>query len=637
MVSQGRATGLDRTVEGRSNGTGETLELLGVQIGRGSFRADAGSEQRLVGVDVPDPRNRLLVEENRLDRPPARPQPATQGLSIDSSGLGTQVPQNPLIAILRAFEEMNPAEASGVDELHSEGRSAGNARDRPDEMPMRRNPTPASGIAHLDASGHSETHDQALLVIELDDQLLSAPVDASNGPADAQLPVLEPSPPSTVRVANHISPVDADPFDLSIEDRRRQLSTNRFYFREFRHRAFTAADQLEPVGGRLYSGRCRIRPRNTREVVPSSTPRSTRADPFLGITMTDSRLHQTDPAASAAEVQNAFERIRTEVRKVIVGQEEVVEEVLIAIFCGGHAIIEGVPGLAKTLLVHTLSSTLNLDFSRVQFTPDLMPSDMTGTEVIEEDKTTGQRNLRFVPGPIFANIILADEINRTPPKTQGALLEAMQERQVTAGGESHALPNPFFVLATQNPIEQEGTYPLPEAQLDRFMFNIRVGYPSEADELAIVERTTADEASSADAVLTGEDCLRIQHLVRQVPVASHVARYALRLVRSTRVRESPEDKPEIVRDYLSWGAGPRASQFLVLAAKAKALISGSSHVTPEHIKAVALPVLRHRLITNFNAEADGITTDDVVRSLLETTPVDEADADTRATLDSVSR
>ena len=353
--------------------------------------------------------------------------------------------------------------------------------------------------------------------------------------------------------------------------------------------------------------------------------------------MTDSRLHQPDPAASAIEVQNAFERIRNEVRKVIVGQEETVEEVLIAIFCGGHAIIEGVPGLAKTLLVHTLSSTLNLEFSRVQFTPDLMPSDMTGTEVIEEDKTTGQRNLRFVPGPIFANIILADEINRTPPKTQGALLEAMQERQVTAGGESHALPNPFFVLATQNPIEQEGTYPLPEAQLDRFMFNIRVGYPTESDELAIVERTTADEQTSADAVLTGEDCLRIQHLVRQVPVASHVARYALRLVRSTRVRESLEDKPEIVRDYLSWGAGPRASQFLVLAAKAKALISGSTHVTPEHIRSVALPVLRHRLITNFNAEADGITTDDVVRRLIETTPVDEADADTRSTLDSVSR
>ena len=353
--------------------------------------------------------------------------------------------------------------------------------------------------------------------------------------------------------------------------------------------------------------------------------------------MTDPKLHQNDPAASASEVQSVFNEIRGEVQKVIVGQEDVVEEVLIAIFCGGHAIIEGVPGLAKTLLVHTLSSTLSLQFSRIQFTPDLMPSDMTGTEVIEEDKATGQRNLRFVPGPIFANIILADEINRTPPKTQGALLEAMQERQVTAGGESHTLPSPFFVLATQNPIEQEGTYPLPEAQLDRFMFNIRVGYPTEEDELAIVQRTTTDESATADQILTGEDCLRIQHLVRQVPVAPHVARYALRIVRSTRIRESIEDKPDIVRDYLSWGAGPRASQFLVLAAKAKALISGTSHVTPEHIRSVALPILRHRLITNFNAEADNISTDDIVTRLLEITPVDESDTETRSTLDSVTR
>ena len=352
--------------------------------------------------------------------------------------------------------------------------------------------------------------------------------------------------------------------------------------------------------------------------------------------MTDPKLHQDDPAASASEVQNVFNRIRGEVQKVIVGQEDVVEEVLIAIFCGGHAIIEGVPGLAKTLLVHTLSSTLNLHFSRIQFTPDLMPSDMTGTEVIEEDKSTGQRNLRFVPGPIFANIILADEINRTPPKTQGALLEAMQERQVTAGGESHPLPSPFFVLATQNPIEQEGTYPLPEAQLDRFMFNIKVGYPTEEDELAIVQRTTTDESASADQILTGEDCLRIQNLVRQVPVAPHVARYALRIVRSTRVRESTDDKPEIVRNYLSWGAGPRASQFLVLAAKAKALISGTSHVTPEHIRSVALPILRHRLITNFNAEADNINTDDIVKRLLEITPIDESNTETRTTLDSVT-
>jgi len=352
--------------------------------------------------------------------------------------------------------------------------------------------------------------------------------------------------------------------------------------------------------------------------------------------MTTPRLHQEDPAAAAEAVREIADRIRQEIGKVIVGQEEVLEEVLLAIFCGGHVIIEGVPGLAKTLLVHTLSQTLGLDFSRIQFTPDLMPSDMTGTEVIEEDKSTGRRELRFVSGPIFSNVILADEINRTPPKTQGALLEAMQERQVTVGGQTHSLPEPFFVLATQNPIEQEGTYPLPEAQLDRFMFNIRIGYPTEQDELAIVQRTTTDSDAAVETIVDASDCLRIQKLVRQVPVADHVARYALRLVRSTRVRESREEKPEMVRDYLSWGAGPRASQFLVLAAKAKALMIGASHVTPELVRDVALPVMRHRIIVNFNAEADGITTDDVVRKLLETTPVDDADASTRKTLDSVT-
>ncbi len=353
--------------------------------------------------------------------------------------------------------------------------------------------------------------------------------------------------------------------------------------------------------------------------------------------MTDSMLHQDDPVAAAAAVRTIADRIRTEVGKVIVGQEEVLEEVLLAVFCGGHAIIEGVPGLAKTLLVHSLASTLGLEFARVQFTPDLMPSDMTGTEVIEEDRTTGRRDLRFVPGPIFANVILADEINRTPPKTQGALLEAMQERQVTVGGETHTLPNPFFVLATQNPIEQEGTYPLPEAQLDRFMFNIRIGYPTEADELAIVQRTTTLREENLEPIIDAKDCLRIQQLVRQVPVADHVARYALRLVRATRVRESREDKAEIVRDYLAWGAGPRASQFLVLAAKAMALTTGSTHVTPELVRAVALPVLRHRIIANFNAEADGVSTDDVIRGLLDTIPVDESDPSTRSTLDSVTR
>jgi MoxR-like ATPase len=337
-----------------------------------------------------------------------------------------------------------------------------------------------------------------------------------------------------------------------------------------------------------------------------------------------------------AEVRQAFDRIRTEVHKVIVGQDEVLEQALLALFCGGHALIEGVPGLAKTLLVSTLAKTLSLGFSRIQFTPDLMPSDMTGTEVIEEDKATGSRELRFVKGPIFANVVLADEINRTPPKTQAALLEAMQERQVTVGGVMHRLPKPFFVLATQNPIEQEGTYPLPEAQLDRFMFNVRVGYPTEAEELEIVRSTTSNRSVEPERVLTGEDCLRIQDLVRQIPVADHVIRYALRLVRATRVRDAGE-RPKIVRDYLAWGAGPRASQFLVLAAKAKAMLSGATHVMPEHVRAVALPVMRHRIIVNFNAEADGVTTDTVVRTLLEEIPLDRSDASMDRQMDSVMR
>jgi len=336
-------------------------------------------------------------------------------------------------------------------------------------------------------------------------------------------------------------------------------------------------------------------------------------------------------------VQESYNRILSEVHKVIVGQDEVLEQVVISIFCGSHAIIEGVPGLAKTLLVHTLAETLGLDFSRIQFTPDLMPSDMTGTEVIEENKSTGERSLRFVPGPVFANIILADEINRTPPKTQGALLEAMQERQVTTGGETHPLPNPFFVLATQNPIEQEGTYPLPEAQLDRFIFNILIKYPSEQEELSIIQKTTTNEKIKVSQVLSSEECLKIQQLVRQVPIADHVARYTLRLVRQTRIRETETDKPQIVKDYLAWGAGPRASQFLVLAAKAKALLEGRTHVTPEHIKSVALPVLRHRLITNFNAEADGVTTDDIVTQLIKDTPVDDASPATKKQIDSVTK
>ena len=294
------------------------------------------------------------------------------------------------------------------------------------------------------------------------------------------------------------------------------------------------------------------------------------------------------------------------------------------------------PGLAKTLLVSTVARTIALGFSRIQFTPDLMPGDITGTEVIEEDKTSGARELRFVKGPIFSNVILADEINRTPPKTQAALLEAMQERQVTAGGVRHVLPQPFFVLATQNPIEQEVTYPLPEAQLDRFMFHIKIDYPTEDQELEIVRQTTSVEEQQVSPVLTGEEVLRIQSLVRQVPVADHVLRYVLRLVRSTRIREASE-KPDIVQNYVSWGAGPRASQYLVLGAKAKAILSGASHVMPEHIRAVALPVMRHRIITNFNAEADGVTTDDVVNELLDRIHVDSADGETTKQMDAVLR
>ena len=344
-----------------------------------------------------------------------------------------------------------------------------------------------------------------------------------------------------------------------------------------------------------------------------------------------------DPQQAVAEVGQAYASLSREIHKVIVGQDEVVEQLLEALFCRGHALVVGVPGLAKTLLISTIARTLSLAFSRIQFTPDLMPSDITGTEVIEEDKTTGSRVLRFVRGPVFANVLLADEINRTPPKTQAALLEAMQERQVTVGGVQHRLPFPFFVLATQNPIEQEGTYPLPEAQLDRFLFNITIGYPTEQEELDIVRRTTTTGDAVVAPVLSGEDVARVQELVREAPVADHVIRYALRIVRATRVKEAEGSPVKMARDYLAWGAGPRASQSLILAAKAKAILSGSFHATPEHIRAIAKPVLRHRLILNYNAEADGVTTDNVIDALLKETPVDATSGADRRRMDAVVR
>ncbi|MFN0012005.1 MAG: AAA family ATPase [Phycisphaerales bacterium] len=347
-----------------------------------------------------------------------------------------------------------------------------------------------------------------------------------------------------------------------------------------------------------------------------------------------------DPQAALDEVRIAHAKLREQIAKTIVGQDQVVEEILMAIFCRGHALVVGVPGLAKTLLISTIARTLSLGFSRIQFTPDLMPSDITGTEVIEEDKTSGTRNLRFVKGPIFANVILADEINRTPPKTQAALLEAMQERQVTIGGQQHKLPAPFFVLATQNPIEQEGTYPLPEAQLDRFMFEINIGYPSADEELEIVQRTTGTGHQAPTSVMTGAEIQRVQELVRSMPVANHLIRYALRLVRATRVKEPMDggiSRPKIVQQYVGWGAGPRASEYLVLAAKARAILTNSTHVTAEHIRSVVRPILRHRILTNFNAEADQVTPDIIIDSLVKDIPVDGLNAADKAQLDAAMR
>ncbi len=320
----------------------------------------------------------------------------------------------------------------------------------------------------------------------------------------------------------------------------------------------------------------------------------------------------------------AAESLRAQISRVIVGQEEVVDQLLITLLCRGHALLVGVPGLAKTLLISTLSRSMHLEFNRVQFTPDLMPSDITGTEVIEEDRTTGKRELRFVKGPIFANAVLADEINRTPPKTQAALLEAMQEHNVTAGGKRHRLPEPFFVLATQNPIEQEGTYPLPEAQLDRFLFMIHVGYPTEDQEMEIVRRTTSSIKTTVEPVLDAEGVLALQELVRDVPAPDHVIRYALALVRKTRTpgKGQPDTRPDFIKQYLQWGAGPRASQCLILAAKAKAVLDGRTHATPEDVAKVAHPVLRHRLITNYNAEADRVSGDDLIDKLLDSTRAD---------------
>ncbi len=319
-------------------------------------------------------------------------------------------------------------------------------------------------------------------------------------------------------------------------------------------------------------------------------------------------------------LSTAYTRMRTEIGKVIIGQQEIVDELLIALFSRGHCLLVGVPGLAKTLLVSTTSRILQLSFRRIQFTPDLMPSDITGTDVLQDDPETGKRTFQFMQGPLFTNMLLADEVNRTPPKTQAALLEAMQERHVTVGSNTYRLPQPFFVLATQNPIEQEGTYPLPEAQLDRFMFNIVVKYPTSAEELRILKQTTSGEEPELTTALTGRQILALQEVVRKVPVAEHVFVYARDLVRATRPGE--EESLKFIEEYISWGAGPRAGQYLILGAKARAILEGRFHVSTDDVKAVAHPVLRHRLVTTFHADSQSVSTDDVIDMLLEKVPVE---------------
>jgi len=320
-------------------------------------------------------------------------------------------------------------------------------------------------------------------------------------------------------------------------------------------------------------------------------------------------------------LHEARDRILGQLARVIVGQDDVIEQLLICLFSRGHCLLEGVPGLAKTLLVSTLARSLDLSFSRIQFTPDLMPADIVGTDVLEEDRATGSRQPRFLEGPVFANVVLADEINRTPPKTQAALLEAMQEGRVSVGRVRHRLVDPFFVLATQNPIEQEGTYPLPEAQQDRFMFKVFVRYPSFAEEFEIARRTTGVQAEEAEAVLSAADILALQRSVREVPVSDHLIRYALALVRQTRAGE--RGVPEFVSDQLAWGAGPRAVQFLIVGAKARAILQGRPHVAVDDIRALAPPVLRHRIVLGFAAASEGVTPDAVIQRIVESTPARE--------------
>jgi MoxR-like ATPase len=356
------------------------------------------------------------------------------------------------------------------------------------------------------------------------------------------------------------------------------------------------------------SGSVALQPRVNGHAEPAAHPRHvTGENPILD-----------NPEAAVADLHQAMARIRSEMGRVVIGQAEVVNQILVALFARGHCLLVGTPGLAKTLMARTLADSLELQCKRVQFTPDLMPADITGTQVLEQDPVTAARNFRFKHGPIFTNLLLADEINRTPPKTQAALLEAMQERRVTISGQTHDLPSPFFVIATQNPIEQEGTYPLPEAQLDRFMFSVKVGYPSAEEEERIIMETTQDASQEVDRVLASSALLNFQHLVRKTPVSKHVGAYATRLVRATRPEAS--DAPDFIKNWVRWGAGPRAGQYLILAAKSNALLQGRLNVSCDDVRSYALPVLRHRVLCNFAAASEGVDSDEIVRRLIDAVP-----------------
>jgi MoxR-like ATPase len=349
-------------------------------------------------------------------------------------------------------------------------------------------------------------------------------------------------------------------------------------------------------------------------VVPDAT--GTRPSPPAPLASDDAKL--------AARLTSAYKQLTTEVAKTIVGQDEVIEQIIVAIFARSHCLLEGVPGLAKTYMVKSISEAINLSFRRVQFTPDLMPADITGTDIISEDPATGRRTMTFLKGPIFAQMILADEINRSPPKTQAALLEAMQEHSVTVGGQTYRLQEPFFVLATQNPVEQEGTYPLPEAQKDRFMFHVKVGYPSREQEREIIRRTTSAYEAKIEPAITGEEVIQIQKIVRKVPVPEHVVDFVLELVRKSRPNEV--DSLAFAKELIAWGPGPRACQQMVLGGKVRAVLRGRFHVTLDDIEALAYPVLRHRIVPTFNAEAEGIEVDDIIKRIIEATPKGEAKA-----------